>query len=587
MNLRGQILLGSVLLAVLPLALAIPVIRSGVQDRLTELDTRRVEDQMRLVREDLDLRNHRLETVLAALATSIENDNRFRLALSGAQEDLQPYILDFAERHMAMMNLDMLQIQNRVGSILSSGHYREAFGDNAPNLPRVLDNSPDGRALVTIRTPGGMALMLARSHALQIGDQNLHLVGGVRLEEKQLATLSRDDDLAVALVWSGGYLTSRPELGERIGTLRESPKRPQELEYLLRTEGQVVRTQILMLIDQGQPGEITLLATHDRSFLLGLLRNLDWRIGVILLLSIAAAVLLAALLAGRISRPLRDLADRTADLDLDRLEVDFHSDRRDEVGRLTRLLGDMTKRLRRDVNRLKDAEHRATLGEVSRQVNHDIRNGITPLRNVLRHLDQVADQEPDRLADIFRERQGTLDGGLAYLEDLAAHYSRLSSDRVPQLCRLDQVVAEALAAPSTFPDAHLVNQVPVNLPAVEADPVSLRRILDNLIRNAIESLPEGKGTVRVTALLGTDEDLQETRILVEVEDTGVGIPPENLDMIFNDFFTTRPEGTGLGLSNVRRLATDCGARIQVKSEPNHGTTFFLSFPLPQPLDRNS
>ncbi|MBU8870889.1 MAG: HAMP domain-containing histidine kinase [Gemmatimonadales bacterium] len=587
MNLRGQILLASVLLAVMPLVLAVPVIRSGVQNHFSELDTRRVEDQMLLVRDDLDQRNSRLERALEAMANGIGQDNRFRLALGDDREDLRPYLLDYAERHMSLMNLEMLQIQDETGNILSSGHYREAFGENAPNLPRVLDNAPGGRALVTVRTPGGIALMLARSHPLTLGNQDLHLVGGVLLEEEQLATLSRDDDLAVALIWPDGWLSSSPELSARIQSLRNPELRSQELEYLLRTEGQVVRSQTLMMIDQGQPGEITLLAAHDRSFLLGLLRNLDWRIGIILLLSVGAAILMAVLQAGRLSRPLRELADRTADLDLDSLEVEFSSDRRDEVGRLTRLLGDMTERLRRDINKLKDAEHRATLGEVARQVNHDIRNGITPLRNVLRHLDEVAGDDPERLVEVFRERKSTLDGGLAYLENLAAHYSRLSPDRVPRLCRLDQVVADALAAPPSTKETRLINRVPVNLPAVEADPVSLRRILDNLIRNAIESLPEGKGTVQVTALLGTDEDLQEARILVEVDDTGVGIPPENLDLIFNDFFSTRNEGTGLGLSNVRRLATDCGARIRVTSEPDHGTTFTLSFPLPKPLDRES
>ena len=449
----------------------------------------------------------------------------------------------------------------------------------------ILDNAPDGRALITVRTPEGIALMLARSITQTIGDQTLALIGGVRLEEDQLATLSRDEDLAVALVWPGGWLASRPELGERIGTLRNPDLRARELEYLLRTERQVVRTQTLVVIDQGQYGEITLLAAHDRTFLRDLLHDLDWRIGIILLLALGAAVFLAVLLAGRISRPLRDLADRTTDLDLDSLEVDFTSNRKDEVGRLSRLLGEMTGRLRRDVTRLKDAEHRATLGEVARQVNHDIRNGITPLRNVLRHLEEVADNEPSHLGRVFRERQGTLDSGLAYLEDLAAHYSRLSPGRAPRLCRLDKIVAEALAAPQQREAIRLINQVPSTLPAIEADPLSLRRILDNLIRNAIESLPDGQGTIQVTALLGESEELQETRIIVEVTDTGVGIPPENLDLIFNDFFTTREEGTGLGLSNVRRLAADCGASIRVASEPGHGSTFTLFFPLPQPADR--
>ncbi len=74
-----------------------------------------------------------------------------------------------------------------------------------------------------------------------------------------------------------------------------------------------------------------------------------------------------------------------------------------------------------------------------------------------------------------------------------------------------------------------------------------------------------EGALRFEAV-NVNTILEEMRIQVEVADTGMGIPPENLDKIFTDFFTTRKDGTGLGLSNVRRLAADCGARISVANE---------------------
>ncbi len=195
-------------------------------------------------------------------------------------------------------------------------------------------------------------------------------------------------------------------------------------------------------------------------------------------------------------------------------------------------------------------------------------------------MTQVAEEEPQNLSAVFQERQGTLEDGLSYLEDLAAHYARLSPDRQARLVKLDALVTKILNGPSMGDRVKLENRLPVNLPPVEADPVSLRRIFDNLLRNAVESLPEVGGTVAVSAFVEEDPVLEEMRIQVEVSDTGVGIPAENLDKIFNDFFTTREGGTGLGLSNVRRLAADCGARISVKSEPGVGSTFILSFPIP-------
>ncbi len=576
MNLRGQILLGSVALAVLPLVLVILTIRSGVQDRFTELDTARVDDQIGIVRDDLVRQSHELATLLDKLAETIADDNDFRLGAVGGREDKRGYVLDFAPRQMSLMDLDMLLIQDDQGRTVSSGHFRNAYGALDPKLHTLLARARGGQALVATRTPEESFLALARSRPVTLGGRTFYLTGGDRLDEERLSSLNRDGDLALAVVWPQGSFATTEALAHRLAEGRPVL----ETEYLLRRSGTIVRSEHLPLINDGKLDDAWLLVTHDRASLNKLLRDMNLRMGAVLLLAIVVSVLLAIFLSGRISRPLRDLADRTENLDLDSLDADFSSTRKDEVGRLTRLLGEMTGRLRDGVKRLRTAEHRATMGEMARQVNHDIRNGITPLRNVLKHLSQVADDDPARLNAVFGERRETLEGGLAYLENLATHYARLSPGRHPQGCRLYEMIAEAMTDPSVAPGANLINTVPANLPAILADPVSLRRIFDNLIRNALDSLPAGRGTVTVDAAVDEDPNLEEMRILVSVSDTGEGIPPENLDAIFTDFFTTRPEGTGLGLSNVRRLAADCGANIRVTSEPGHGTTFTLSFPVP-------
>jgi len=576
MNLRGQVLIGSVALAVLPVLLVILAIRSGVHDRFTELDTVRVDHQIGIVRDDLARQSRELATQLDRLAETIADDNEFRLGAVGGREDRRGYVLDFAPRQMSVMDLDMLLIQDDQGRTVSSGHFRNAYGDLDPNLPALLARARGGQALVAARTPEESFLALARSRPVTLGGRTFHLTGGHRLDQERLRSLSRDGDLALAVVWPQGSIATTRALAHRL----DEGRPVLETEYLLRRSGTIVRSEHLPLILDGKLDDAWLLVTHDRASLNNLLQDMNMRMGAVLLLAVALSVLLAVFLAGRVSRPLRDLADRTGNLDLDSLDVDFSSDRKDEVGRLSRLLGDMTGRLREGVRRLRSAEHRATLGEMARQVNHDIRNGITPLRNVLRHLSQVADEDPDKLLAVFRERRETLEGGLAYLEDLATHYARLSPGRSPEPCRLYEMIAEALTDPSIGPEVKLVNAVPLNLPAILADPVSLRRIFDNLIRNALESLPEGGGTVTVDAAVDEDPNLEELRILVSVSDTGQGIAAENLDAVFTDFFTTRERGTGLGLSNVRRLAADCGANIRVTSEPGHGTTFTLSFPIP-------
>src|SRR4029450_6823399 len=95
-------------------------------------------------------------------------------------------------------------------------------------------------------------------------------------------------------------------------------------------------------------------------------------------------------------------------------------------GRLSLLLGDLAARLRTSTVRVREAERRARIGELARQINHDIKNGLIPLRNVMRHLVQVEQQEPPALPPGFAERKQTVESNMAYLETLATSYQRLS-----------------------------------------------------------------------------------------------------------------------------------------------------------------
>jgi signal transduction histidine kinase len=236
------------------------------------------------------------------------------------------------------------------------------------------------------------------------------------------------------------------------------------------------------------------------------------------------------------------------------------------------VLNAMVGRLRDGARRLADAESRATLGDVARQVNHDLRNGITPVRNVVRHLGETAERDPGALADVFTSRRGTLESSLAYLEELAGRYARLAPDRRPQRCSLVDIAREAAAA-----HGDVQTRLDPAAPDVLADPVSLRRIIENLLRNARQALPEGRGSVAVGVARAHDRDLGP-RCVLTVTDDGEGMTAEVQARIFEDFYTTRSGGTGLGLSNVRRLAGDAGGHLQVDSAPGRGTTITITFP---------
>jgi two-component system NtrC family sensor kinase len=312
--------------------------------------------------------------------------------------------------------------------------------------------------------------------------------------------------------------------------------------------------------------------THSDAQLVALRGSVDrWFAGA-LLFGIVTALIGAAWLAGHVSRPLSRLADLTTKVDLDRLDVAFATERVDEVGDLSRLLDAMTRRLRSSAARIRAAEHRATIGDVARQVNHDVKNGLVPIRHVLRHLEQVERDDPHRLGAVFAERRSTLDASVQYLDALARNYARLSRPIAQEPCDLNALARVAAASAAVDDRVSVRLELDPRAPVIRGDALVVRRILDNLVSNAIDAVASTGGVVTI----GTGgPDAHATRILVS--DTGSGMTEEQFARAFDDFQTSKPNGTGLGLSIVRRLTSDLGATLRVDTAPNRGTTVEVVF----------
>ena len=557
MTFRTRLMIAFGVVALAPLVVIAVGVRREMDRRLTAQDERRAAALAAVASADLARRDVSIGDRLSSLAAALDDDNRFRLAVLQGDAAGRAYVLDLAGREMRLTGLSMLQIQDSSGRILSSGHFRNEYDRLEPDLPMLLA-SVRRAALVHARTPDGPMLVLARVDSVRLAGRRFAVVGGVQVDSAFLGRLAPGADFSIALALAGGDSIRSEELH---GASHATVVSRIEIPYITAGAG-------------GARGVATasLALSRSTAALDALERSVDLWFVAVMAVTAAGALLASTWLATRVSRPLRELAEQTSRVDLDRLDVDFSAGRDDEIGALSRLLGAMTRRLRASAVRERDAERRAAVGDLARQVNHDVKNGLAPIRHVLRHLAQVEHDEPARLATVFAERRSTLDASVEYLDTLARNYARLSPRLDVAPCDANEI-ARAVAAGASAPrSATIALALADGLPEVRADALVLRRILENLVTNACDALDGRGGTVTIgTAAAAGGVELSVT-------DTGSGMTREQLNRAFDDFYTTKPAGTGLGLSIVRRLVADLGGALRVDTEPGSGTRVLVTLP---------
>src|SRR5437773_10817028 len=217
MTFRTRVLLAFAPVVLVPLLVFGIGVRRAVRDRLAAQYRRRVDALVAVIEEDLAQRSRAIGDRLGSLTGAALEDNHLRAAAVQAVD--RQYLLDYAGAAMRLAGLDMLQIQDANGRIVSSGHFRQEFDRLEPALPRLLATAPGGVALVRARTPEGGFLALAHVDSLRLGGSRFTVVGGMAVDSTVLARLARDTTLRVRLESPGGVLASRPADTTAAGTI--------------------------------------------------------------------------------------------------------------------------------------------------------------------------------------------------------------------------------------------------------------------------------------------------------------------------------------------------------------------------------
>jgi signal transduction histidine kinase len=296
----------------------------------------------------------------------------------------------------------------------------------------------------------------------------------------------------------------------------------------------------------------------------------------ILVLALVVGLLTSWLISRGLARPISRLREGMAVVGAGTLDHPIEVRSRDEIGDLARAFGTMTENLRQNVAQLERAqaqlvqsEKLASIGEMAAAVAHGMRNPLASLRAAaqlaLRHPDSPSAREQ---LSLIIDEVDRLDRRISHLLSFSrpAPFHPLR-ESVPQL------VEGLLPAFTELLRSHAVDlevELPAGLPEVHVDPMQLEQALVEIISNALDAMPHG-GRLTIAAQQGR-RDGAPPDVTIEVTDTGPGIPEQVLASVCEPFFTTRPEGTGLGLATAKRYVEQNGGQLEISSQVGRGTT---------------
>ena len=280
------------------------------------------------------------------------------------------------------------------------------------------------------------------------------------------------------------------------------------------------------------------------------------------------------ILANRLSRPIRELTNAAMDVGRGDLDVTLKPLSTDEIGNLTRTFNTMVHELKRSRDELKRAERESAWKEMAKQVAHEIRNPLTPMKLSVQHLRQAFKDKVRSREAILQEVTKTIIEQIDTLSRIASEFSNFA--RMPER-RFERINVHALLREgiSLFKDVRGIEFrtiFPDNDTHIVADGEELRRVFVNLLRNSVQAMWKG-GVITVEAQqLGN-------RCVIRIADTGRGIPPEIQQRVFEPNFSTKTDGMGLGLAISQKTIQDLGGSISFKSEMGKGTTFEITLPV--------
>jgi len=517
--------------------------------------------------------------------------------LSRPKADISAYAND-ALGVSRSRHLDFLDFVSSDGSIFSSAEWPARVGASLPWVTQADTWAARGAFLTKVDTPDGPALGLLAVSTVRVGDKDLYVAGGERVDKGLLTAVAFPPGMRALLyvdldpsfqetnlVGESGPVAQAERLAPFVNQVRRQPV-PQTFQIAWTPDRTGAETfQALPLLGrQNELLAVLFLGSTQNDAVL-----FERRILLLAALVGAAGLLFGVLLswwgAARYQRPALALTEglrQVSQGDLNaRVNVCGHNEMAQLAGEFNRMseqLGDVWERRRQ-------AEHVAAWRDVARGLAREIERALAPLQTAADNLERARQENPELLDEVARGSAEALAPGLAGFKTVAGRFQNFArvpalalgpvnlNDLVRRAVKLFEPQFNAVGRPTITPELHLDEAIP----AIQADSAFLERAIENLVLNAMDAMPGG-GVLMLRTIP------REDGLALEVADTGIGMSAEDREHSFTPGYSIKPHGAEMGLAVVQSIIADHGGRIFIESEPGVGTSFHVYLPS-QPPER--
>ena len=568
-SLRSRFILGSAVVAIVPLVVAMTVMSQRIQATVRAQATERLGAALGMLQVQLRSDGARTADKLEILGRDPLLKRLYLVQPAGVR-DLSDYL---AEKRF-LLGLDFLQIADTSGTVIADAATAAALAqaDRGALQTGAADRHEAGGVTVE-RAEGVPALAMAARAPIRYQNAIVGAVrGGVVIDSAFLARLKQTSGVDLALRDAQGQLVAATLSGMSDATL---PARGEATP--VRVAGRSYWSRSFALDPVSGPGATIsgLVSTTAADQTIATLRVTSAFLGV---LGLGIAIALGWLWSRQVTRPVEQLArfsERIAQGHWDEpLTLKGVRELEPLVSALDRMRADLA--TYRD--KLVASERHAAWSQMARLVAHEIKNPLTPIAVSVADLKRSFELGRSDFPEILDQAARTITEQIESLKRILQEFTdfaRLPGPRF-ESCRLCALWADLSTLYGGDIAAGRLTMAPIAQdPVFSADPGQLRQALVNLIKNGIEAVELG-GRVEVSARV------EDTAVEFTVADTGPALSAEQKASLFTPYFTTKPHGSGLGLTIVERIVGEHRGTITVESEAGRGTRFCMRIPRAAP-----